>query len=83
MAHLSNPVVKEAWINFGLMDKGNYTLTIYDITGKQLQLLSIKNDTENQKEKINMSEFAEGLYLFNITNTSTLKTKTIRIAKQK
>jgi hypothetical protein len=78
-----SPATNEVQLDFSTMQNGEYTIEIFDVTGKELANYKIDVRSETHKETLDLQNYAEGLYVVKITNTVTSKTKYFRLVKQK
>lgn len=65
-----NPVTDNQFmLQFNQLDKGNYTIVVTDVMGRQViqQAISINNESQRQLMKIPASN-AKGIYLVKVTN---------------
>lgn len=75
-----NPVSDYLNINFTDATTSNYTLDVYDMTGKR-QMNATMLAGENQ-HRMNIQHLASGIYLISVTQLNTNNTNTYRIIKK-
>ncbi len=62
-----NPVTGDAFqVNLGALPTGNYTYTICNTLGQEVEKGSIQNATQNTNYEVKMSNWAAGIYLMKI-----------------
>ncbi len=75
-----NPVTDYLNINFKDMVGEAFDISIFDINGKQIYHKGLLDSTS--KETLNFSGYSNGLYILNIEQRATSKSKTFKIIKQ-
>ena len=75
-----NPVTDYLNISFKDMLGEAFDISIFDINGKQIYRKEITDSTSN--ESINFSGYSKGLYILNIEQRATTKSKSFKIIKQ-
>jgi hypothetical protein len=78
-----NPVINDVTLNFSQMESGNYSLEIFETSGKKVGQLNFNIDASSTNEKIPMAYFSEGVYLFKVVNELNAKSKIFKVIKQK
>lgn len=77
-----NPVSADLILDFAKMNEGDYTIEIIDMVGKLISKSNLKINASVFIEKINLSNYDNGVYIFKITNTNNASIKSFRIIKQ-
>ena len=77
-----NPVINDLVLDFSKMEKGNYTVAIYDVTGRIVQQKAVEINNNLQKEIFDMSGFGTGAYFVRITNALSETYNFFRVIKQ-
>lgn len=75
-----NPVTDYLNISFKDMVGEAFDISVYDINGKRIYRNEITDSTSN--ETINFSGYSSGLYILNIEQRATSKSKSFKIIKQ-
>lgn len=75
-----NPVTDYLNISFKDMVGEAFDISVYDINGKQIFRKEITDSTSN--EILNFSGYSSGLYILNIEQRATSKSKSFKIIKQ-
>ena len=75
-----NPVTSYLNLNFNEMAGQDFEILLYDNNGKQVYHQELENSSAN--ETLNFSAYSQGIYLLNIVQRSTNKSKTFKIIKQ-
>ncbi|CAM3276933.1 T9SS type A sorting domain-containing protein [Aequorivita lipolytica] len=74
-----NPVTDHLNIKFKDMAGEVFGISVYDVTGKQVYKKEFTNSASN--ETIEFSGFSSGLYILNISQNATKKSKSFKIIK--
>jgi len=69
-----NPVKETATINYSVTENANVTVSIYDYTGKTINVISVNSYKGNNTIKINTNNLKQGVYFAKITLNNTVKT---------
>lgn len=79
-----NPAVGYTNISFSLIESGNVTLRMFDITGKRVtNLLNEPLDAGVRNIELNTQQFPSGIYLYQLTlNNTVIDTKRLLIFDQ-
>ncbi len=75
-----NPVTDYLNINFKDLEGEAINIMMYDINGRQVYKKELLDSTSN--ETLNFSGFSSGLYILNIEQLATKKSKSFKIVKQ-
>ena len=75
-----NPVTDYLNLNFNEMAGQDFEIMLYDTNGKQVFQKELKNSSEN--EILDFHSYNTGMYILNIKQRATNKSKTIKIIKQ-
>ena len=75
-----NPVVNYLNLTFNEMDGQDFEIMVFDSNGRQVLHQELTNSSGN--ETLNFSAFGQGIYILNIVQRSTSKSKTFKIIKQ-
>lgn len=75
-----NPVTDYLTVHFKNMDGEAFTISVYDVTGRQVYEKKLAKSTSD--EVINFTEYSSGLYLIIIEQRDTQKTKSFKIIKK-
>lgn len=78
-----NPVQDHLVIDFRGMKAGTYSITLYDELGKLLRQSIISIEALPESEKLDLTEYAEGLYLVRVECSALKQSKLFKITKQK
>lgn len=62
------------WITISFTAKANYTITLTDLMGKELQQITVNNQPTVQ---LNLSHYADGIYLVKVPTNGYSKTQKI------
>lgn len=77
-----NPVENILKIKFTLEQTDSYTLQVMDITGKKMLVQELDFVTTGETYEIDMSEYAPGIYLLNITSKDQKTNQIYKIRKK-
>jgi hypothetical protein len=77
-----NPTAGHLVINFSESYKGNYSAELYDLSGKLVHQHNFEISQWNEREKMDLSVFAEGIFVLKLIYTPTGTVKTFLVAKQ-
>ncbi len=75
-----NPVIDYLNISFKDMASEAFGISVYDVTGKQVYKKELTDSASN--ETIDFSGFSSGLYILNIEQRNSKKSKSFEIVKQ-
>ena len=75
-----NPVVNYLKLTFNEMAGQDFDIHVYDSNGKQVLHKELRNSSEN--ETLNFSTLSKGIYVLNIVQRETNKSKTYKIINQ-
>lgn len=75
-----NPVIDNLNISFKDMAGQDFDIAIYDLNGRQVYQKGLRDNTSN--ETLSLSEFSSGMYILNIEQRATGKSKSFKIIKQ-
>lgn len=75
-----NPVTNYLNLNFNELTGQDFEVTLYNMNGKQVFRKELKNSSTN--ETLDFQSYATGMYVLNIVQRATNKSKTIKIIKQ-
>ncbi len=77
-----NPFNPSTTIEFGLPQAAHVTITMYDINGRQVQLITDRQLAPGvHRERIDMGTLPSGVYLYRMTAGSKVFTKTLHLIK--
>jgi hypothetical protein len=76
-----NPFKNEMFLNFGKMETGNYTISVYDLTGKQIVNEKTTVSINNSAYRLSLVNIDDGIYVVKISNEKRCD-KSIKIIKQ-
>ncbi len=75
-----NPVVNYLNLSFNDMVGQDFEVMLFDSNGRQVLHQELRNSSGN--ETLNFSAFGQGIYILNIVQSETSKSKTFKIIKQ-
>lgn len=75
-----NPVSDYLNLYFNEMAGQDFEISIYDLNGRQILHREFKNSASN--EMLDFSSYSAGIYMLNIVQRTTSKSKTFKIIKQ-
>ncbi len=75
-----NPVTDYLNLNFNELAGQDFEVTLYNTNGKQVFRKELKNSSTN--ETLDFQSYSTGMYVLNILQRVTNKSKTIKIIKQ-
>jgi len=75
-----NPVTDYLNLKFNEMAGQDFDVHLYDMNGKQILRKELMNSSAN--ETIDFQSYSNGMYMLNIVQRATNKSKTIKIIKQ-
>jgi len=81
-----NPVTefKNAMLRFNKIDKGNYTVMVYDAKGQKLLSQEIQHDGGNNLYQLQSdASWAAGVYNITVSNTESGKSTTLQLIVSK
>jgi hypothetical protein len=76
-----NPVVDKLTVEFTSDEESNYIVQVFSLAGELLRVREYLNVEGKQKEKINVSHFATGLYIVHVFSRNRVIIKTFKIDK--
>ena len=77
-----NPASKEVNFEFSTIEKGDYTLSIFDVLGKKVYQDRLDVKEGISKKTINIMELRKGIYFVKIENQGAFS-KTIKLVVEK
>lgn len=70
-----NPFVEETVIGFNLAEAGNYTLTVFDVTGKVVKVITGEGQKGYNSEELNRSDISSGVMYYQLESGEYTATK--------
>jgi hypothetical protein len=61
-----NPFINEVTFDISAPETGNVVIEIYDVTGKQMEIINSKKQDKNLSLSFNTSDFPSGFYFYSI-----------------
>jgi len=76
-----NPFNPSTTIEFALPTAGDYTLTVYNVTGQQVMSISDRADAGVVTQTIDLSAQASGVYFYNVATSNDSQTRKMVLLK--
>jgi hypothetical protein len=70
-----NPFVEETVIGFNLPEAGNYTLTIFDVTGKVVKVVTAEGQKGYNAETLTRNDISSGVMYYQLESGEYTATK--------
>jgi hypothetical protein len=77
----TTPVAHDLFINVSGPREGNYSVEVYDATGKLLNQTKTRMIAGNFSQKFSFSDYPGGIYMLKVTNEDAPASKLLRIIK--
>jgi hypothetical protein len=77
----TTPVANDLFINVSGQREGNYSVEVYDATGKLLNQAKARMIAGNFSQKFSFSDYPGGIYMLKVTNEDAPASKLLRIIK--
>jgi hypothetical protein len=76
-----NPATNELQIGYNAQEGGEFSVKIYDISGRMMDSLSFSANQGKNEWKVDVSDFANGIYIFQLENGTSRSTEKVIINK--
>lgn len=77
-----NPSNDKLILDFSKMEKGIYSIALFDASGKRLTQSEINIESDYSIEKFEMKNYSNGIYLLKVANKNNGISQSFRILKQ-
>jgi hypothetical protein len=77
----TTPMANDLFINVNGQHEGNYSVEVYDATGKLLNQARTRMISGNFSHKFSFSDYPGGIYMLKVTNEDAPASKLLRVIK--